>query len=47
MFTRARLVLAAWFSLALVVTLVGVGGVAYGLIRAELVATLQSVLREE
>lgn len=36
MFTRARLVLAASFSLALLVTLVVVGGVAYVLIRQDL-----------
>jgi len=36
MFTRARLVLAAWFSIALLVTLVVVGGVAYVLIRRDL-----------
>lgn len=36
MFTRARLVLAAWFTLALVVTLVAVGGVAYTLIRRDI-----------
>ncbi len=36
MFTRARLVLATWFSIALLATLVVVGGVAYVLIRRDL-----------
>ena len=36
MFTRARLVLAAWFTVALVVTLVIVGGVAYASIRRDI-----------
>ena len=36
MFRRARLVLAAWFTLALAVTLVAVGGVAYVLIRNDI-----------
>lgn len=36
MFVRARLVLAAWFTLALVLTLVAVGGVAYTLVRRDI-----------
>lgn len=36
MFTRARLVLATWFTIALAVTLVAVGGVSYVLIRDDL-----------
>lgn len=36
MFTRARLVLAAWFTLALIVTLAMIGGVAYALIRRDI-----------
>ena len=36
MFNRARLVLAAWFTLALLVTLAAVGAVAYGLIRRDI-----------
>ncbi|MEO8539920.1 MAG: ATP-binding protein [bacterium] len=36
MFRRARLVLAAWFTLALAITLVAVGGVAYALIRRDI-----------
>jgi hypothetical protein len=36
MFNRARLVLAAWFSIALVATLVVVGGTAYVLIRRDI-----------
>lgn len=36
MFARARLVLAGWFTLALVVTLAIVGGVAYALIRQDI-----------
>ncbi len=36
MFRRARLVLAAWFTLALAVTLVGTGAVAYALIRRDI-----------
>mgnify|MGYP001007262265 CR=1 FL=1 len=35
MFRRARLVLAAWFTLALAITLIAVGGVAYALIRRD------------
>ena len=36
MFNRARLVLAAWFTVALLVTLAAVGAVAYGLIRRDI-----------
>jgi signal transduction histidine kinase len=36
MFTRARLVLAGWFTLALIVTLAVIGGVAYALIRRDI-----------
>jgi len=36
MFTRARLVLATWFALALLATLVVVGGTAYALIRRDI-----------
>src|SRR5688572_12534383 len=36
MFNRARLVLAAWFTVALLVTLAAVGSVAYGLIRRDI-----------
>ena len=36
MFNRARLVLAAWFTVALLLTLAAVGAVAYGLIRRDI-----------
>lgn len=44
MFRRARLALAAWFTLALTVTLVVVGGVAYALIRNDIDSEINNSL---
>lgn len=46
MFRRARLVLAAWFTLALAVTLIGTGGVAYALIRRDIDREINNSLNE-
>ncbi len=46
MFRRARLVLAAWFTLALAVTLVATGGVAYALIRRDIDREINNSLSE-
>lgn len=45
MFTRARLVLAVWFTLALALTFVAVGGLAYWLIRGDLDSEINDSLR--
>ena len=46
MFTRARLVLAGWFTLALVVTLAVVGGTAYALIRQDIDSEIDGSLEQ-
>ena len=46
MFNRARLVLASWFSVALVATLVVVGGTAYVLIRGDIDREIDESLEE-
>lgn len=46
MFRRARLALAAWFTLALAITLFATGGVAYALIRSDIDREINSSLEQ-